>query len=468
MPMPDRRRPQLRPYQIDDIERIDRAFERGYRRVLYQAPTGSGKTVLFTAMVHDAIRYGERTVIVGHRDEIVQQVSRALDTLGVRHGVIAAGYDEHRSRAVQVASAMTLVRRLDRLDADWLILDEAHHARASTWKQIIEAASEARIFGCTATPRRLDGKGLDDIFEYLIVGPTVIDLIDDGYLAPYTLYAPEFEPDLSGVSTRAGDYVTGQLANVMSRPVVIGSAVDEYEDRCDGSPALVFCVDIAHSKLVAERFAQRGYRAEHVDGDTPRLERRRLIRQLERGDIDVLCNCGLVSEGLDVPGVEAVILLRPTQSLALYLQQVGRALRPAPGKDGAIILDHAGNVHRHGLPCARRRWSLTGHANQVHPGIRRCPECGAINDVHAKHCTACGSVLYQPQIVEQIEVPSDALVEIDRLQEMSYSEVLEWAGSSRDRLERVRIARGYKPGWVWHIMQAARQTRQDDDDDDDD
>ena len=372
----------LRPYQEADLARIRAAYASGRRRVLYAAPTGSGKTRIFSTVVAGAAARGNRVTILGHRDEIVRQICDALTELGVAHGIIAAGYPELPEMPVQVASVATLVRRLHRLDPvpDLCVVDEAHHAAARTWGRIIEAVPEAKILGVTATPQRLDGKGLSDIFDTLIIGPSVEALIEQGHLSPFTTYAPAREVDLSKVRTRAGDFAVDELAETMSEGVIITAAVDEYVRLCPGVPAIAFCVDIAHSELVAAAFAARGFRAAHVDGTTPAAERRTLIAALGTGEIQVLCNCGLISEGLDVPVVTAAILLRPTKSLALHLQQVGRALRPAPGKIKALILDHAANTYRFGPADLERAWSLEGKAGkgEALPPLQRCSGCGAI------------------------------------------------------------------------------------------
>jgi superfamily II DNA or RNA helicase len=455
--------PRLRPYQARDLDRIADAFNGGALRVCYQAPTGSGKTVLFADLIKVVADHGERVLVLGHRDEIVQQISASLDDLAVDHGIIAPDYTETND-LVQVASVMTAVRRLHRLrPPKLLVIDEAHHAVAATWQRIIGALPDSDILGVTATPRRLDGKPLDDIFEELIVGPSIGRLIDDGYLAPATVFTPPHSPDLSQVRIRAGDYALDQLSNVMSRGIIINSAVDEFARLCPDAPAIAFCVDIAHSKLVAEAFAKRGYRAAHLDGNTPRQQRRNLIAALGSGDIDLLSNCGLISEGLDVPDIVAAILLRPTKSLALYLQMVGRALRPAKSKDLAFILDHAGNVYRHGLPTARRRWSLHGKQQQHGEtnNLMRCPQCGAMNERGAEYCEHCGPVLHHPRaprievagrpLVKAVEAPAD---DAD-LKAIGYRAALEWAADGNghlvhDRLQRIASVRGYKPGWAYY------------------
>jgi superfamily II DNA or RNA helicase len=448
--------PILRPYQQADIARIRGEYANGARRVCYQAPTGSGKTVLFTAVVSGAAERGNRVVILGHRQEICDQISQALDVLGVAHGLIAAGYPETPLLPVQVASVATLIRRLDRFTgADLLVIDEAHHAVAGMWRTIIAALPQAKILGVTATPERLDGQGLRDVFDILIIGPAVADLIENGFLSRFTTYAPPRSPDLSGVRSRMGDYATGELSAAMSRGIVITGAVDEYEQHCPGAPAICFCVDTAHSQLVAAAFRERGYRAPHVDGDTPRDERRALIAALATTDVQVLCNCGLISEGLDVPAVMAAILLRPTKSLALYLQQVGRALRPAPGKERALILDHAGCTYRHGFADTPRRWSLDGRPRGEggEAPVTRCPECGAVVPAASFDCPECGAELRSR---ERVEIHGAPLIEAEKLKIMNYGQALRWAGNSEERLRLVAKARGYKRGWVWHRLEEYR------------
>lgn len=444
----------LRSYQQADIERLRSVFAAGARSVLYQAPTGSGKTVLFATLVQAAAARGKRVAILGHRQEIVDQISIALEALGVAHGIIAAGQPETPAAYVQIASVHTLARRLNRLsNIDLIVADEAHHAAADTWLHILAQAPNAKLLGTTATPQRLDGKGLSDIFAELVVGPSVQDLIDEKWLAPATCFAPARSVDLRGVKTRMGDFATDQLGEIMGRGIVIDSAVNEYTRLCNGLPAIAFCVNIEHSRKVAERLTAHGYRAAHIDGDTSKHERRALIQALGNGELQILTNCGLISEGLDVPSVHAAILLRPTKSLALYLQQVGRALRPAANKRRALILDHAGNVFRFGPPETPHSWSLSGHARNGHGAapVKRCAECGAIVGLSAWSCPECGAALRRP--APEIDI---SLERTDHLRLMTFRQAMRWAGRDEQKLRLVAEARGYKPGWIWHRLQEMR------------
>jgi DNA repair protein RadD len=456
------------PYQQRGLDEIRSAFLSGARAVLYQAPTGSGKTVLFTSLVDGTMRKGKRCIVIAHRIEIVEQVSARLAGLGVPHGVIAPGFPA-TPEPVQVANVASLVRRIDRHDHyDLVVVDEAHHAVAGTWRRVIDAMPGAKVLGCTATPERLDGCGLGDIFDEMVIGPTTAELIDAGYLSRFTCFAPTEAPDLSGISSRAGDFAVDQLAGIMARPVIVGSAVDSYEKLCPGKRAIIYGVDRRHSMMLAKRFIERGHRAAHLDGTTSKDERRSLIKALATGKLEIITNCGIISEGLDVPAVEAVLLARPTQSLSLYLQQVGRALRLAPGKDRALILECAGNLYRHGMPDAERQWSLDGKPRrQREPGdmprLRHCEHCSAINPPKAPTCTACGADL-KPTSAEQREIETELrriehLRDIGALRSMRYTEAIAWAGSDEAKLHQVAAARGYRPGWVWHRKQDLNRGR---------
>jgi superfamily II DNA or RNA helicase len=404
-------------------------------------------------------------LIVVHRQELLDQVAATLEQAGVLYGMIAAGCPERPLSRVQVASIASLANRLDRYRNTFglVVIDEAHHAVARTWRRVIGAMSSAKVLGVTATPARADGRGLASMFDAIVIGPGVGELIEPGYLSQYRVYVPRKKRvDLSRIRTRAGDYAVDQLAKVMLDERLTDDAIADYARICPGTPAVAFCVDVAHSIAVAKRFQQRGFRAAHVDGNTPREDRRRLIRALGAGELDVLTNCGLISEGVDVPAIGAAILLRPTQSLALYLQQVGRALRPVPGKERALILDHAGNVLQHGLPCEPRAWSL--HGARTAPRVdraatlTRCTSCGALNVAGAGVCSACGTVLRvrraaptSPSYPRSTQPPD--------LAKMSYREALAWAGDSYGRLRQIAAARGYKSSWIWFQVREARSKR---------
>lgn len=454
----------LRPYQEKGLSDIRALYAQGRRKVCYAAPTGSGKTILFVHLARRIVEKGQRVAIIVHRQELIDQTCEALTAEGLAFGVIAAGGEKNLDAPVLVCMAQTAVNRLERLHSiQVLIVDEAHHVMAATWLTILNALPQAWVLGVTATPERLDGKGLAAVFDALVIGPTVNKLIAGGWLSPFIVYAPERLVDLKGARTVAGDYAIGDLARRMSADLVLQDAVTEYRQRLDGGSAIAFCTTIEHSRLVARTFRAAGIEAQHLDGDTPSAERRQLIAALATAEVSVITNCGLIAEGLDVPSVAGVILLRPTKSLALHLQQIGRALRPAPGKTRAVILDHAGNCLRHGLPDLEHPWSLEGRPKKRGKAlVRRCPECGAMIPISAHWCPECHADL-RPEPIKPATAP-DPLILLDPAKAHEhwlalgpYQAVMRWAGRNEARLRAVARARGYKPGWVWHRLRISRE-----------
>ncbi|KKM98289.1 hypothetical protein LCGC14_1159450 [marine sediment metagenome] len=458
--------PVLRDYQIEDIEELRRRFRAGAHSVLYQAPTASGKTVFFAEIVRSAEAKGNPVWVVVHRQELVDQTSRALTALSVPHEIVAAGRFHAGNGAVSVCSVQTLVRRLDKMgDVKLMVLDEAHHSVAGTWDKVISSRPDALLLGVTATPERLDGRGLGreygGHFDVLIEGPTVEALTAQGYLAPARVYIPPQVADLAGLKTRAGDYAAGDAALRMDRPTVTGDAIEHYERICPGASAIVFCTRIQHAENVAAAFRKKGWRAESIDGTLPDAARRHRIRALGTGHLQILTSCEIVSEGTDIPIVAAAILLRPTQSLGMHLQQIGRVLRPAPDKTHATILDHVGNSVRHGFPDDPRDWSLggrpKGRADDRAPPIRVCPQCFAAFRP-APVCLYCGFE-YPIQEREVDQVQGDLVEAGD--QERNFiryqrNQTRSQVGRAIDReaLERIAEERGYKTGWVDYVLNA--------------
>ena len=398
----------LRDYQSAGVARLRVSYASKKRAPLFVLPTGGGKTVTFAYIAQGAAARGNRVLILVHRNRLLQQSSKTLSGLGVPHGLIMAGGSMRLQEPVQVASVQTVVNRFAILArAGWapdlIVIDEAHHGTAGSWRKIIEHWSAAKVLGVTATACRTDGNGLGveagGVFDDLVMGPQLGELIDSGFLSQPEVYAPPVVADLSGLRSRGGDFAVGEASDRMDRPTVTGDAVAHYAKICPGVPAIAFCVSVAHAEHVAEQFRAEGWRAASLDGSMDLTEQDRIIDDLAGGRLDVVTSCDLISEGTDIPVVGAAILLRPTQSLGLYLQQVGRALRIYPGKSVAYIIDHVGNVSRHGLPDEDREWSLEGVAKKSkrdaedegppppatcescfrqikHPLPPACPNCG--------------------------------------------------------------------------------------------
>jgi superfamily II DNA or RNA helicase len=459
----------LRDYQIDIVTAIRQAYGQGYKAPLLVAPTGSGKTVLFSYVAWQAAMKGNRTLILVHRQELLTQTSRTLDRFDVPHGLIAPGATL-TDDLVQIASVQTLVRRLDRLpwQPTLIVVDEAHHTTADTGHgRILAHYDGARVMGVTATPERLDGKGLGveagGYFDTLVLGPSVAALVEQGYLSNPVVYAPKTQLDLSGIRTLAGDFDKGALAAAMDRPTITGDAVAHYRTYCANAPTIAFCVSVAHAEHVAEAFRQAGYQAASIDGTLDDRDRRQRIEDLGAGRINVLTSCEIISEGTDVPIVGGALLLRPTQSLALCLQQIGRALRPYPGKERAVIIDAVGNVLRHGHPLEDRQWSLDSKPRRQRKGqepeagekVKVCPECGAVHPP-GPECPECGHVYpVQSRRIEQVD---GNLVEI-RPDDRRLAARREQAGCrSLEDLKALGAARGYRSGWAERVWQA-RQAR---------
>ena len=451
---------ELRPYQAEAVERVRESLRSGARAPLLVAPTGAGKTVIFSHITEGAARKGKRVMILAHRSELLDQTSRALRGLGVPHGMIAAGRTPDWREPVQIAGVQTLVRRLDRaLPPDLLIIDEAHHSAAGSWKAIIAAYPKARVLGVTATPERLDGRGLGDVFDDLIRGPEVADLIGAGYLSRPVYYAPP-GVDLVGVRTTAGDFNRGDAEKAVDKPRITGDAVGHYQRLCDGVPAVAFCVSIRHAEHVTEQFRAAGYRWATLDGNMTPESRRQAVTDLGLGRLHGLSSCDIISEGFDLPCVTAAILLRPTKSLSLFLQQVGRVLRVHDGKTHAIILDHVGNVPRHGLAEEVREWTLDGAKARKKKAVkdefrnRQCPACYGVH-AFAPTCPLCGhEYVVKAKAPEQVE---------GELQELT-AEQLAAAGRRKEQgraqslqdLIAIGQSRGYKnpAAWAGHIFAA--------------
>lgn len=347
--------PELRPYQVDVIAKLEQAIAAGKRKILLVAPTGSGKTVIMAAVIDAVVAKRQRALLIAHRREIISHTSRKLFDREIRHGIIQSGFAPRPLEAVQVASIQTLrVRALSsdalRLPpAELLIIDETHHARADTYQKVINAYPHAVLIGLTATPCRGDGRGLGNIFEVMIECPQVAALTSQGYLVRSRVYAP-VNPNLTGVTVRNGDYAENELAHLMDRAKLVGDIVTHWHRHAERRATIVYATSVAHSVHIRDELRRSNVLAEHIDGSTPTEERDRILAQLARGDVEVVCNCMVLTEGFDCPDVGCLVLARPTKSLGLYRQMIGRGLRSAPDKMDCVILDHAGAVFQHGFP----------------------------------------------------------------------------------------------------------------------
>lgn len=452
---------QLRPYQEDLITKIREAFMSGKQSVLLQLATGGGKTLTTATMIKRTLAKGNKAWFLCHRRELVNQSGRAFREVGIPHGYIAAGSHPNLIQPVQICSIQTLARRVKRLKHPALfVVDEAHHSNAAQWAEVIRAlkASGSRCIGLTATPERLDGKGLGEHFDVMIEGPTVAWLIENGFLSPFRVFAPS-SVSTEGIHTRMGDYVKDELQALMDKPSITGNAVVNYLKYASGKKAICFCVSIVHSKHVVEQFVANGIAASHIDGTMESKERDKIVADFAAGKIMVLSNVEILGEGFDVPSAEAAILLRPTQSVSLALQQMGRVLRPSPGKEYAVILDHAGNCLRHGLPDDERAWSLAGREQKKRGDsktsltLRQCKSCYHVQPAKFDICQHCGAELKGEG--RKVEEKDGELAEITR-DRKKIERQEQGMAHSLDSLIALGKARGYKQPYAWaqHIIRA--------------
>ena len=472
---------ELRPYQSDVLADVDQAIAAGQRRIILVAPTGAGKTIIASAIIDDAQAKDQRVLVLAHTREIIRQTSTKLFDHSIKHGIIQAGFMTRPDEAVQIASVQTLwtrVMRTGRMElppADLLIIDEAHHCPANTYRKIIDAYPQAVLLGLTATPCRGDGRGLGGIFDVIIECPQVAELIEQKYLVRTRVFAPA-EPDLKGVETRVGDYVESQLAERMDRTNLVGDIVSHWHRYGEKRKTVCFAVNVQHSLHIRDEFIRSGVRAAHVDGSMPKPERDAVLARLASGDVDVITNCMVLTEGWDMPEVSCCILARPTRKMGLYRQMVGRVLRPAPGKVNAIVLDHSGAVFRHGFVEDRVDWTLDPekrsesptHTRRLERGycsrLLECSQCGSIR-IAGEACQHCG---FLPERAPKAVVFSNGdLALVDRQARTAPKisdphDLMRWHGM----LTAIARERGYKSGWagykfkekfgIWPATRSAR------------
>lgn len=456
---------ELRGYQVAAIEAMRAEVRAGRKAFILQAPTGSGKTLCAAGVIQGAVEKGKRVVFLAPRRELIHQCVEKLEWAGVPSGIIMAGEVGDSMAPVQVACVPTLHaravqrKRMELPEADLVIQDECHLALAQTYRHILETYRDrgAVVIGLTATPARGDGKALGLVFESIVPTCSVSSLVDQGFLVPQTYYSPA-KPDLAGVKIRAGDYAEDQLERAMDKPKLIGDIVTNWQRLASDRQTVVFASGVQHSIHLRDEFRRAGIRAEHLDGKTPLDERAAILRRVATGDVQVLCNCMVLTYGWDSPSVSCAVLARPTKSLVLYLQMAGRVLRPAPGKDsGALILDHSGVVQEIGFVDDEYPWSLDGStkiqermtAGPKKPKPVVCPQC-KFTFKCADCCPRCGwkPAARKGKVVETL----DGDLQETKRGGKQKTRVYTVAEKQRWYSELLHYARthGYKDGWASH------------------
>lgn len=513
----------LRPYQRSIVRQVSDAYLSGQLGVLLQMPTGAGKTRTAGYVVERFAETGRQVLWTVHREELLMQAAMVFAEAGVLHRLVCSVSTERAIKAQQfrehgrcfvspagqvvIGSIQTIVRRLDDLewlDPDLIVPDEAHLSLNTTNRRIIAhlvarrdarlhaehgspiTARRTRVLGLTATPSRLDRQSFaredGGLYDVMVRGPEVAELIAWGNLAKYKAFAPPVElvagADLGKM--RGGDYDAQELERELDGPKVYGDVVEHYRTHSHGKPAIGFCPTVASAERFAEAFRAAGYRAISLDGQTDDLVRRRSLQQLAAGELDVIMSVSLLIEGVDVPYATTALLLRRTESVALYLQAVGRVLRPHPAKEHAILLDFVGVIARHGLPDEAREWSLkpaerrraAASADKPEPGIdaiTSCPKCRAYH-LPAPTCPHCGHE-YPPAARREAEHVDVSLVEItaeeaERMRQarriaqgraQTVPELIA-QGMSRGRAIKIVQARQAKAGLVGELLDAVQAT----------
>lgn len=352
----------LRPYQQQVDDAVVAAWRAGKKRVMLQLPTGAGKTILFNHRAAIAAQKGFRVLIVADRRELIQQAwSRLWQASGIHAGIIMAGHSPAYMLPVQIASVQTLNRRSFPPDIDIVIIDEARGSVADSYKAIFDQYKDSYFLGVDATPIRTNGQGFDHLYDHMVTGPTIKALEEAGSLVPGRPFINPLDPRLlDKIKITAGDYNEKELSAMVSNESMTADLVASKLKHAPGLKTIVFAVSIHHSKLIIEQYRKAGISAAHVDGEMPSAERDAIFKAFKIGKYEVLCNVGIACYGFDEPTIQCVQLARPTKSLALYLQQIGRGTRPWPGKENYILLDHANCIIEHGLPNTDRKWTLKG------------------------------------------------------------------------------------------------------------
>lgn len=357
--------PVLRPYQIEALDSIMKAWEH-CNRVLLQMPTGLGKTTVFSEIVKDFIfnkHPNKRVLILVHRIELLDQVKDRLVEFGIRATSITSSEDFDQNHQVSVATIQTLIKRLDTIsNFSLIVVDEAHHSTSPSYLRVFEhyTSDSLKILGVTATPQRLDGQGFDQIYDLLIPSGQIREYIPK-YLCDVTQRASSY-PDFSTIKVdpTTRDYELESSKVIMSNSKVMADLVMSFKEYCLGKKTLIFAVNSAHSQDIVNRLQKESIKIQHIDYKTPSGNRRKIIQNFKEGKLDAICNVEIFTEGFDCPEVDVVVMARPTKSLALYLQQAGRCLRPKSDGRKGLILDHAKLWLEHGLIKENRRWSLAG------------------------------------------------------------------------------------------------------------
>lgn len=441
----------LRDYQQKAIDEIRGHFSAGRKRGILHLDTGAGKTVVFSDMLKNSLHRQKRSIMAVRGRMLVEQASQRLYREDTDHGVYMSNHWRYRpNRFVQIASIDTLRARSLFPPADFIVVDECDQSNSKSFLNFLNAYPEAYVLGVTATP--YDKGGLSHLSDFVVRPITFQGLVDQGFLVPPKYFAPE-NYDFSKIKITKGDYSTPELNEFMNRSVLVGDLVENWKSLGQSRSTLCFAVSVEHSKHIAAQFAAAGVPAAHCDADTPEAVRTRCIEKLQSGEIKILSNVGLFCRGVDLPFLGSILFARPTKSINLYIQQCGRGTRPSPGKKDFLILDHAGNVMRHGFIEEERSAIIQPIKNKKTDSVPRiftCEHCYAV--VSQLPCTECGKAPSVEAVKRRLlEIEPGVLKELSKQKMFAQIRPIQ-VQMEIQRLKEIQVSRGYKPGWIYHQL----------------
>lgn len=440
----------LHPYQRKLVNQARQSLAKGNHSVLVVSPAGSGKSIVIAEIARLTQQKGGHVMFTVHRKELTEQINQSFKNNNV---------DLSKCTIMTVGK---IANRLGKLQKPSLIItDETHHSLAKTYKKIYDYYSDVPLIGFTATPWRMNHKGLGHVYDDMVEGPDVSWLIKNHYLAPYKYYSVKLIDDTKLKKSSTGDHTNKSISQATESSTIYGDVIQTYLDKTPGQQAIVYCHSIEFSKLVAKKFREAGVNAAHVDSKTPQVQREQIMSDFKRGKIKALCNIDLISEGFNVPDCSVVIMLRPTASLVVDVQQSMRSMRYRPHKK-ATIIDHVANYQRFGLPDTPRDWTLKDRAktkknNVSDPPIRQCPQCFGIISAKDKVCPLCGFVFK----AEQSEMKIDKTARLKQINNNDFDLKANYIVTKNpkdlntmDELQEFAKAKGYKPGWAYYQAKA--------------
>jgi superfamily II DNA or RNA helicase len=442
----------LYDYQQEGVEKINALLDKSVKRIAYQLPTRGGKSGVIAKLIEDFAAEKRPVWFIGHTNILLTQMSDDLAFHGIRHGLMTPRAPRIKYR-VQVCSKDTLLSRYRRLkESGWpedpiFIIDECHTARAKGYMEIIKNYPDSIIIGFSATMCRLDGLGLGDIFEELVLGPTPQELEDRGNLCPVDYLVMDCEDDFDDVAIgRNGEFVESDLMEKAGKKVILEDIVSHWEEHALGKKTMTFCINIQHAEDMAQSFTERGYPSVAISSDDGQDVIREKLKKYYSGEYINLCSVDLFTMGFTIKECGCIVLARPTASLMIFLQQIGRGRMPADGKDFLIILDCVNNFDRHGHPNDDREWSLEGKQKKPEIKWKRCSECRRPIPMQAKICPECGfEKEKKPGIGRSLpEEKKGRLVRISERPNQAEKElVVRMAREASNRFEAVMLAEQY-------------------------